>query len=445
MKVVIAGGGIAGIIGSIILAEKGDSVTLVESGESCGGLLRSYQAPNGTEYDYGTHILKETGHQMVDDLVFGKLEPEKWQNLDRLRVGNYFGGDIYPTSQFIDIRKLPSGSFDKALVEYISLGEEISTGNLEEYAKSFYGPTLTEELWKPLMAKLFGQDLADLDVSALSLVGYGRVIALDRHQTIEIKKSEMYDRKFGHATWDEGLSSQMNFYPVAEGIELWIKQLLRQAEEAGVTILTGTSIDKIEHCNTKVNQVNLSSGDAIEVDRLIWTLPTSLLFRNAGVEFQADPPLFRSSILLNFEFDAPFLTDLYFLYCNDPDMLSFRITLYPNLRELPEGEEPPYNCTVEVMADEEVFLDEARVRERVLGELVTMGIIAPEHQIVHEKIFSSKKGFPIPTVSYKQNSERLYDEVKAEFSNVDVIGRGSGKVHFMHEVMVDLWETLAPA
>ena len=58
---VVVGGGIAGICTALFLAEKGDSVTLIEKGPALGGLLRSiYPFDNEYSFDFGTHFLAQS-------------------------------------------------------------------------------------------------------------------------------------------------------------------------------------------------------------------------------------------------------------------------------------------------------------------------------------------------------------------------------------------------
>jgi protoporphyrinogen oxidase len=55
-KVVIVGSGIAGITAAYLEAKKGNWVTLIESDNRVGGLLKS-DFFNDRYFDYGTHLM----------------------------------------------------------------------------------------------------------------------------------------------------------------------------------------------------------------------------------------------------------------------------------------------------------------------------------------------------------------------------------------------------
>ena len=68
-NVSVVGAGIAGIIAAYFEVKKGHNVTLIEADARAGGLLKS-DLSNGKYFDYGTHILSETGEKELDDLIF---------------------------------------------------------------------------------------------------------------------------------------------------------------------------------------------------------------------------------------------------------------------------------------------------------------------------------------------------------------------------------------
>ena len=443
----VVGGGLAGIVTALLLARRGETVTLIESAPACGGLLQTFHNDEGVPFDYGTHIPKEIGIPELDRLLFGNFSADRWQRLDRLRVGGYYRGALYPTSQFIDLRRLPEPVYRKAVEELMATEPVKSTApaDARTHALLTYGHTITEEVLEPLVQKLYGCPLDHLEPSALALVGYSRFILFDRDKTHEVKQDPFLDEKVGFTTWDDGLSPLMNFYPSGTGIHIWLDDLLSQLRDLGATILPGTSVTGITIDERKVSALALSNGTVLPTGNLYWTASPAFLLKAAGLPFPEGitPPEFRATALANFVFDRDFLTDLYFYYCHDPERLTYRTTFYSNLRSRDRGA-PPYNCTVEIMSDPDT-VNRPDLAKVLLAEMKEMGIIGDDHRVTYEKVIASPKGFPLPTTGFAKNTATLADHCEQIAGNIHLFGRATGKTHFMHEVLAEIWHALEPA
>ncbi|MCK4491454.1 MAG: FAD-dependent oxidoreductase, partial [Candidatus Altiarchaeales archaeon] len=65
MKVVVLGGGLAGLSTGWVLSKNGIDVTVLEKEDSVGGLARSFKR-NGYTYDLGGHRFFTKNNQLVD-------------------------------------------------------------------------------------------------------------------------------------------------------------------------------------------------------------------------------------------------------------------------------------------------------------------------------------------------------------------------------------------
>jgi len=442
-KSVVVGGGLAGIVASILLAQAGRRVALIESLPQLGGLLRSHHNEQGVPFDCGTHIPKQIGIEGLDELLFVDLDDADWQQLDRLRVGGYQQNTMYPTSQFIDLRLLPEAQRNAAVYEILNKTpiETVEGMTAHDYAMAMFGPTVTQSIIQPLMQKLYGLAAEQLQPSALGLVGYSRFIGFDRQASHEIKKSPLLDAKFGFNTWDDGLSSLMNYYPRSQGIHIWLDRLLERAKRLGVEILTAAKIVSVDTSQGSVCSVQLE-GRTIETDELFWTASPAVLLKLMGKPMPqgVSPPKFRSTALLHLIFDRDFLSDLYFYYCHEPSMLSFRTTLYSNMRSEARGK-APFNCTIEVMADEDT-VNAPDLPDKLLAEMKQMGVIGGQHKVLYQKVVASPRGFPLPTVGFGDNARKLAACCEEAADNIELLGRATGKTHFMHEVLAEVWQKL---
>jgi len=445
-KVIVVGGGIAGIVSAMLWAKRGAAVTLIEASDQIGGLLCSYTNRAGAVFDHGTHILKRTGIEGLDDLLYSQISEDRWNILDRLKAGGFFHGELCSTSQFVDLRALPGPVRNAAVYELLNSEpvENIEYLNASEYAKATYGPTLTNDVIAPVTAKLFGKPLEEMQSSALGLVGLTRFIGFDRFASQQIKKSDFFDVKFGYSTWDDGISDLENYYPKFGGIQTWIDELVVKLISLDVKIETDCRLTNIHLSDQRIVSIE-TNRFLSEVDEVCWTVSPGILLNALQASFPGGmkPPQFRSSALIHGVVDRDFDSDLYFLFCHDPELVSYRITLYSNLRGgSANGDGVPFNFTVEVMADD-VTVNDPALGERVISEMRRIGVIGASHQVTFCEVVTSEKGFPLPTSDFVENSLRLAEHCEQLAVNLTLFGRATGRVHFMHDVLTEIWRNLA--
>ncbi len=439
----MVGGGIAGIFAALLWARRGASVRLIEAADKVGGLLTSFDNGSNVTFDCGTHILKQTGNPGLDELLFGQIDNEKWRIFDRLKSGGYFGGELCSTSQFIDLRVLPDQLRNAAVYDLLSAEpmNEVTELDAKAHASANLGATITEEIIESIIAKLFGVPLEEMHPSALGLVGLTRFGGFDRFQSQEVKRSEFFDEKLGFSTWNDGVSDLDNYYPRSGGIQRWIDELVEKLEALGVTVETGCRVTDLKRTGEKISSIETDRG-RFDVDELCWTVAPALLLKTMQLPLPTGvtPPQFRSSALIHGIVDRDFDSDLYFYYCHDPEMISYRTTLYSNLRSTGAGE-PPFNFTVEVMGDADTVSD-PDLGDRVVEEMRTAGVIGSGHELLYLKVTSSLNGFPIPTMDFEENARLLSSHCEELVDNLTLLGRATGRTHFMQDVLMEIWEVL---
>ena len=442
----VIGGGISGILAALLLRERGEEVCLVERNDSCGGLLRSWTSPGGLSFDYGTHILQETGVAEIDRLLFDQIDEERWHTLRVLKTGNYYGGKLNEHSPFIDASRLPQADYQQGLVDLLCAAPgQAAPANAQQALEAHFGVTYTRTILTPVLQKLYGCGLDDLHPSSHRLFGLTRLLALNPEVSRELKKIPLFDDRLAFHSYREGRSPLRHFYPKSGGIGEWVKLLLGKMKTAGVRLLTGEQIKQFRAEGRDVRAVILAEGRELECQRLVWTLPAGMFLGLAGAPgAPAQPPLLRTTTLFHFVFDAPFLTDLHYFSCFEPAMASFRVTLYPNIgREDGAPIAGPCRCTVEVLSAND--LERERVAATIPAELARMGVLPAGAKVLFRHSEAVAAGFPVMTSRFVEQSGKTAAQARERFRNVRFLGRGQGGAFFMNDVLRETFEALAPS
>lgn len=423
------GGGVAGILAALSLKRTHGSVVLVERAPALGGLLRSVRAPDGTPYDFGTHVPAEADRGPVDELMLAPLraEPGAWCEHRVLRAGNYFAGRLNADSPCIDARALPPDAYEKGVKEFLaSEPPETPPAGLAEHLESFYGPTFAEAVFGGPTRKFFGRPASGLSSKAHALFFLPRLVALDPEETRRLKREPRYDRKLAFHSFRESPSSVRAFYPRAGGAGLWIEGLERSLRAAGVEVLTGESVASLAG-----GRARLASGRELDAAPLVWTTPVFECLKAAGVPPRSAPPDLRQTTLVHLAFDRPFATELQYLTVMDPRLASFRVTLYPSLRQ-EEGQSAPYNCTVELLDSPGAA---APSPDAVEAELAAMGLLAPGARRLDARVDRIPGGFPVMTPAFLASAAEQLEAARRALPGAVFVGKARGSAWFTPDVL----------
>jgi protoporphyrinogen oxidase len=417
-NVVVVGAGIAGLTAGLWAQSCGYQVTLIERTKSCGGLLRSFITDDGNVFDYGTHIPLMTSNSVVDHLIFDTGIDIDWVDIKKLKKGNYFRGKLNTTSQFIDINMLAEHDYRLALAELInSLTTDTGAENLHDALHSHFGSFLTESVFKPLLSRIYRKPFSEISPSAHRFLAYTRVVVGSSAVSKELKRSPVYDSKIGFTNSDEGGLKASYRYPRHGGTGAWVQSIVDKFIRLGGKVFTETGITSI---STKDNLIKLSDSREICFDSLIWTGPIGILARMVLPELEMMQPDFVPTRLHHFVLTEKPQFDSHYVYMNDPDFLSFRVTLYPNITNQDED----FRITVEAVASEQ---SEEAQSERVFQELKISGIISHDTQVKSSSSQLLMNGFPEMTVSLNIQNDSVREQLE-KFSNLVLGGRGASDV-----------------
>lgn len=440
-NIVIVGGGMSGLVTARILAEDpNNSVTIIEKSNEFGGLYTSTKSESGYIFDHGSHTVLDTGVPELDAILFEDFADDEWEIIsESLKETLYYRGEHTSNSVCPDIRKLPTDQYAKAVAEFMNLPECTETSdNLEAKLYTTYGKTITEEIFRPIIEKFYSGDFKDLDPDMYKdFLPLGRIIAFDEETTERLKSIPYYDARIAWTDFKNGNSTIKKYFSKRGGVGVWPELIEKKVREMGVTLLSEENIIDLDITNGHVNGVTLESGKTIACDELIWTVPAFALLQAAKIDIppMSKPQMLFSSIY-NFVFDKAFLKDDHWIFNYDKDMRSFRVTLYPNL-SAGEPKPAPHHVTVESL-NPQPLADPSVLFDTLQQELVTMGIVDPNAQVIEKFCYNAQGPRPIPTKEFKAAQKQHVTLIKENLSNVKLFGRANGN-HFMNPLLREIW------
>lgn len=442
-KVLVVGGGIAGIYSSILLQKKGYQVTLVDSAPKLGGLLNSIDYENGDTFDYGTHFIAGAEDPEIDSIILNEQFQKTWNKFPNEYAGNFFANQLTDNCIFVHAQKLPREEYVEGLadlVEALPCDDQNSENSEEQLIKRF-GKGFTNSVYKPALTKLFGvESLKDLIVGAHRRFGMKRIVVGSPESSRELKKSAYLDDKIAFHQFSEGSASRPQYYPKDHGAQEWIKYLQEDAEALGVKILTSTNVTNIEYEGKDIKSATLNGEEKLSIDQLVWTAPLFFLAKAASLDIKMSPPILRRTTLLNYTFNKAPKTPCHFFFCYDPNYLAFRVTLYSNLQPEKTEKTGRHRVTVEVLSSpkdsSEEYLNEVK------KQLINMKIFDEDVETLFQDKVDVPNGFPVLTHQFQSDTEKLESEVDKTFNNLTRAGRATSKTWFMSEVFKDVHQKI---
>ena len=427
----VVGAGIAGITAAYFELKKGRNVILLESDSRPGGLLKS-DFHLDHYFDYGTHIYAQTGVSALDEFLFSDIDQRNYVIHKILFNANYFRGVMNSNSGYVDTSKLPPNDYYRACVELLTTPDNSAKAeNLSEYLKQRFGETLYKNIFNDVVRKYFGVDAEKLSASTSIHFDMFRVLAFDDLTTKRLIQIDEYNSKLGHHERVEGVNK---YYPKVGGTGDLICNLMNKLHQHKVDYRSSRKITKIQEKEGTVYEIDTET-EKIQTDRLIWTLPSSLLVRLAGgkQEFSA-PPIFRNTGIFDFVFQNPLNSNAMYINVYEKNFLSGRITLYQNMTK-----SEIYSCTVEVLADDSVDL--STKDQQILNELIQMELVDSGEKCVFNQIRKVRNGFPVLTVESVKGYYHTQEFCDAYFKNVVFLGRSPNRF-FMSDILVNTHEKI---
>lgn len=440
---VIVGGGVVAILAAHILSKKYNKVHIIEQSESLGGLLSSKNFNREVYFDYGPHLFTLTGIKKIDEILFGPLAELKssWLQHNYLYDSNFFK-KWNMGSSLIDIKSLPLALYKESLSELIKVKTLNKTDNYNDYIISNFGKTLKINIFDNVINKIYGSvDLDQMSIKSLKVFGLHRVLAFTNEETIKLKEQYIYDERIAFHSFEQDKRNLKFYYPKGEkGVGYWVQKQILDLKRKNIIIHNNNTIQSINFSDQHINSLTLKSGKKLDLDFCLWTVPPALGLKAANIKYQGRIPKTRSNIIFHFEFDKSLINNKStYLWNWDLSYRTFRVTLYPNLNK--KTKKDFSYITVEVLCD--YFEQDAINSEQIIKELKILNIIPMDTSCLFDKKEFIRSSFPILTQDYGKQTYELNKVFEESFSNLKTAGRHSGRVWFMNEALIDLYNLIS--
>jgi protoporphyrinogen oxidase len=426
-RIVVLGGGIAGLGAAWRTAMAGMETDVLELKPYVGGMAHTHRTDDGYLFDFGPHRF-HTHNPAILESVRGLLGDEL---IDRDRITHiYFMQQYfeYPLSASNMLRYLPKKLAVACFLDFLvtSTRNRIHPkpdDSFETWVVNRFGRRLYDIYFGPYTAKVWGRDPSKLSASWAAQ----RVAVVDLWDLLlRMLKLRREDNGFDHSEFKD-----LFYYPLS-GVGRISERVAEEIEGHGGRVHTEARVTQVLHDGSKVTGVIYEKdGETHEIpcDYLISTLPLPLLLRFLtpavpdDVQATARSLQYRAMIFVMLKLDKPKVSDDHWIYFPDDNIIFNRVSEMKNFSPVaaPEGKT---SLTLEITCDigDEVWtMPEDELYRRAVDGVVASGL-ATREQILGHYFERLPHAYPSYDLEFEAKLGRLAYHL-ANFNNIVVAGR----------------------
>ena len=406
MKVLVLGGGPAGLTAAYILAQRGFLVTVLEKDSDVGGLARTIKK-DGFSFDLGGH--RWYSESPRSDKFFKSVCGDSLLTVPRTtRIyfkGRFYNMPIKPLEVLRGVGLLPALAV--VLDFWFGRNKPIGTNyTLEEAYTKQFGHSLFK-----LFFDLYNQKVWGLKPSEMS----GSWIGL---RTKGLTLGSVIKGIFGKSSDTESID---NFYYPKTGIGEFSQRLAVRVKERGGTVVLNAEITGFNLEGTKVKSVSTSQG-VFEADFVISTLP--LPFMVEKLSGQKLDLSYRDLVVATLFIKREQVTTDSWVYTQEPALAFSRFHEPKNWsKEMCPSGTTSLVCEFPCFAGDATWntSDETLIK-LAFDDFVNKMKLVNEGELLGGAVARVSRAYPIYKLGYgKEVSKGL--AILSEFTNLKQIGR----------------------
>lgn len=421
-RVVVLGGGLAGLSAGLVLTRAGRPVLVLEREPAVGGLARTV-VRGAFRFDLGGHrFFTKDGkiEAFLRELMDGALATVSRRS--QILLGNkYFD---YPLKPLNAIGGLGVGATFRMLLDYalerlkgaIRAPQIVS---LEDWVVSRYGRAIFGVYFKGYSEKIWGINCRRISMEWVEQRIQGLSLA-----------TAIKNALFKSAGGDMPTLVEEFLYPPM-GIGR-IAERMREEIERENRVLTSTTVGRVEHSGFRVEGLTVTEGGrarAFEGDEFVSTIPLTSLIRilrpSAPDEVldAAAQLRYRDLVIVTVMVNRERITDQTWMYIPERGIPFSRIHEPTNWsrKMAPEGQTLLVTEHFCFRDDETWGAPDEELSETTIAHLVRLGFIK-RPEVIDTVVLRIPKAYPLFEVGYRAH----YDKVRAylsRFSNLHMTGR----------------------
>lgn len=419
MRVAVIGAGAAGITAAYELAKGGAVVEVFEAADHVGGLARTFELW-GQKVDLGPH--RFFSNDLRVNSLWLEVVGQDYEMVERLtRIyykRRFFHYPLKPANALWNMGVVNATrcllSYAKEKVKPTYSADHVDT--FESWVVKKFGRRLFEMFFKSYSEKLWGIpcDALDADFAAQRI---------KKFSLGEAVKAALGLGKGKHKTLVDQFA-----YPL-EGTGVVYRRMAQRVRDLGGKVHLKTPVRRILHDQGRVNGLELNDGSRRDFDRVISTMPLTLLVKGLGdlpahVEHAVGQLKFRNTVLVYLNVGAKDLFRDQWLYVHSPDLGMGRVTNFRNWVPELNGASPNSILALEYWCydEDELWSQEpGQLIERATQEIRKTGLVG-DAPVLEGHVERIRRCYPVYARGYKQHLDPVVEHVKS-FQGLIPIGR----------------------
>lgn len=426
-KVIILGGGVAGLIAGYKLSQKGIKVVVLEKYREVGGLARTVKFENFL-FDFCAHRFHTRDAKLLEEfknILQGNIESHTQKS--RIYMWNKYLD--YPFRLGNLAVNMPPATAAKSLVGYFwaSAKKKFSPQEIVSFKDWFisnFGYPLYQTNCFPYASKLWDRDPSELsaDWGSERSPAKFNLLSIIKEILISKKKSNLDDDTFYP-------DASTFYYPKEGGIGILSKRLAEEITANDGKIITPAEVSGIDLNESEVRVFYKKEGkNYLETgDEVISTIPLPYLAEIIEPKLSeeaishARKLKYQSNIFINLIINKERVSNDSWLYFPQPkdEIIFNRIVEFKNWSEqmAPEGKtslNADITCSTEDLIWKE---DDRKIINKVIEGLLKTGLVKKE-EIGESFVVRVPDAYPVYHLDYKKDLEATLSAVES-----------SGKIH----------------